>query len=117
MSVERLVQAWTQRLLFQLQKGTLGSDGKWTYAAIPRVEIEGTTVTLVLKNSAGTEIATTGDTGWYDLDAAIVYYDPDSTDLLAADSPVTAHWKIHDVSGKDVYIPKGPPDVWIISAQ
>jgi hypothetical protein len=116
MIVERLVEGWTQRLTFQLKKGTL-TGGSWVYAAIPRVEIEGTTLALVLKSKDGTVVPTTGDVGWLDLDASTVYYDPDATDLKAADSPLTAHWSITDVSGKTVFIPKGESDVWIVAEQ
>lgn len=116
MAIEKLVEGWTQRLTFQLKKGVLTND-IWVFAPIPREEIEGTTVTLVLRDKSGAVVDTVGDTGWLSLDASVVYYDPDAADLVAAKTPHTAHWKIHDVSGKDIYIPKGVGDDWLVSPQ
>jgi len=114
MAIERLVEGWTQRLIFQLKKwDTVTED----WIPIPAVEINGTTVTLIMRDKDGVAITIAGTVGWLSTDNATVYFDPDDEDLQAADSPIAVHWKIHDTSHKDVFIPKGEGDVWIVSAQ
>lgn len=116
MATERLVEGWTQRLVFILKKGTL-TNGVWVYAPFPRIEIEGTEVTLAISDKDGNPITIVGEVGWLDLDASTVYFDPDEDDLAAILSPYTVHWKIEDVQHKVIFIPKGIGDLWEVFAQ
>jgi hypothetical protein len=75
------------------------------------------TVTLVLINGRDkvTVIPTTGDVTVTDGPNGKVQFTPDSTDLVATDSPLLARWVV-TVGGFSAYFPTGLADTWVIHA-
>jgi baseplate upper protein BppU len=100
MTVE-LVEGWTGDLDFVLKANGVALD------------LTGMTVELILRKPDGTTIDTAGDTSVPDPAAGKVRYAPDSADLVAANSPLMARWKVTN-AGKVVYFPAGSPDRWEI---
>lgn len=103
--VVELVEGWTGPLEFQLLADGTAQD------------LTGMTVELILKDSEGTAITTTGDITVTGAATGEVTYAPDSADLAAAASPLASRFKVTDGSGKVVYFPSGEPDRWFVRAE
>ena len=101
-----VTEGWTGALDFHLKV-----DG--VFFKIP----VGATVTLVLKDKNAAVVDVTGDISVVDADLGKVRYLPDSTDLVAANSPYTAHWKVTDGAGAIVFFPNGEADKWQVFKQ
>lgn len=101
--IERLVEGWTFPLDFELQKNG---------APFTEEELQGSTVTLVLKDKEGVVVDTANKVSW--INTSVARFTPDSRDLLPANSPYTVHWSIN-VDGRVILVPKGEPDRWIVS--
>jgi hypothetical protein len=72
------------------------------------------TVTLELRDRAGLVINTTGNVSVVDAPTGKVRYSADSGDLVAANGPYRARWKVVDGASKVSYFPSGEHDVWKI---
>jgi hypothetical protein len=98
----------TKPIIHQLLRRQTGDKREQPFDAT------GTTLALVLTKADGTAVTTTGNVDWDDAVESKAKYTPDAADLAAADSPLTAHWKITD--GADIFfVPQGPGDTWEIS--
>lgn len=75
------------------------------------------TVTLVLKNRLSTTIDTAGKVSTFDAPNGKVRFNPAAADLVAANSPYAAHWKVVDGVGKIHFFPSGDPEEWTIHPQ
>lgn len=99
MLITEVVEGWTGRLTFQLEKNGANLVGT------------GLTVTaLDLVACDNTVIDTAGDFGWDDEAGGIAYYDPDASDFQAAKSPYRVRYQVTDGGGKVVWFPNGKPD-------
>lgn len=99
MEITDVVEGWTGDLDYQLK-----ADGVI-------VNLTGMTVVLVLTDKDGTAVTTTGNITVFDAVNGKVRYRPDATDLVAAKSPYTMHWKVTDGASRDVFFPNGAADV------
>ena len=106
MAVVDITEGWTGNLDFYLKV-----DG--AFYAIPT----GATVTLILKDKNATVVDGTGDISIVTAADGKVRYTPDATDLVAANSPYTAHWKVTDVAGGIIFFPNGEADKWQVFKQ
>jgi hypothetical protein len=80
------------------------------------INLAGLTVELVLvrHKDPDTVVDTTGDVSIVTAAAGLVQFSPDAGDMLAANSPMLARFKLTDVDGKVAYLPEGEPDVWLV---
>jgi hypothetical protein len=99
MSIE-IIEGWTGPIDFALK-----ADGS-------AVDLNGITVTLLLKGNDGLAVDTTGDISILDSTAGTVRYLPDAADLTAAKSPYKARFKLVDGTGAIAYCPSGARDRW-----
>jgi hypothetical protein len=104
--IERLVEGWTLPLEFQLLKNGVPFTSD---------ELQGIDVSLVLRDKSGTVVDTTNKCAWKAGVDSVVVVSLGEGDLVAANSPYTAHFELTDVSDKILFIPKGEPDRWIVS--
>jgi uncharacterized phiE125 gp8 family phage protein len=102
MSELPLVEGWTGPI-----EQTLESNGT-------PVNLTGLTVTLILQKADGSLIDTTGDVTVPDPVNGLARYTPDSTDLLAADTPHVARWKVVDGGGAVIFFPNEQGEVWTV---
>lgn len=101
-----VVEGWTKRLTFQLYEDGAAMNG--TGITVSALDIVG---------NDGVAITTTGDFDWVTASAGTVYYDPDSTDFVAAKSPYRVRFQLTDGSGAVVWHPNGAPDTIIVHAR
>lgn len=102
---EPIVEGWTFPLDFQLLKNGVVFTAE---------ELTGATYALILKDKDGVAVDTAGKVT--SPSTSVVRFTPLATDLVAAKSPYSAHWKL-TLSAGIVYVPKCPPDRWIVSKQ
>jgi uncharacterized phiE125 gp8 family phage protein len=95
----KLVEGWSSPI-----DETLKSDGV-------AVDLTGMTVELLLQKADGSLVDTTGDVSVVTPGSGLVRYTPDAADLLAADSPHVARWKVTN-AGKVTYFPNEAGEVW-----
>jgi hypothetical protein len=98
----KVVEGWTAALDFQLMADGVAQN------------LTGMTVTLELRDRAGLVINTTGNVSVVDAPTGKVRYSADSGDLVAANGPYRARWKVVDGASKVSYFPSGEHDVWKI---
>ena len=75
----------------------------------------GGTVELIIKNSAGTQLAFTGDVSIQDATNWRVRLSPDAGDFV--EGIYRGRVKVTDSGGKIAYFPSAAWDVWIIHAE
>lgn len=101
--VLRLTEGWTK----EIGPFTLKIDG----VGFPLAP--GVVATLVLKGKGRAASDTAGDVR-ADSDQATypgrVWWKPDASDMVAAYSPYTVHWKVTDVAGDVAFFPHGEAD-------
>jgi hypothetical protein len=98
----KVVEGWTAPLDFQLM-----ADGVVQ-------NLTGMTVTLELRDKAGSVVNTAGNVTVPDAPTGKVRYSPDAVDIVAANGPYRARWKVVDGASKVSYFPSGAHDVWKI---
>jgi len=76
------------------------------------VDLTGMTVTLLLQTAEGTPVPTLGNVTVPSPSAGLVRYSPAATDLVAADTPHVARWKVIDAGGHIVFFPSDAGEVW-----
>jgi uncharacterized phiE125 gp8 family phage protein len=76
------------------------------------VDLTGMTVALLLQTADGTPVATLGNVTVPSPSAGLVRYSPAAADLLAADTPHVARWKVIDAGGHIVFFPSDAGEVW-----
>jgi hypothetical protein len=76
--------------------------------------LAGKTVELMAYKQDGTPVDTSGDVTIASAGAGTVTFAPDSTDLLAARSPLSIRFKVTGSNGKFKFFPKGEADRWTI---
>lgn len=92
--ITNVVEGWTGRLTFTLQSNGAAFVGT------------GFTISdLVLTGRNGIAVDTSGDFGWITAADGTVYYDADSADFVALQSPYTVRFEVTDGAGKVVYFP------------
>lgn len=100
MILATITEGWTE----ELPAFTLLANG------VPQ-DLTGMTVALVLRDGNGALVTIAGTTR---VDASPstgkVYYAPASTDLSAARSAYSVHWRVTDGAGKVAFFPNGTPD-------
>ena len=96
-----LVEGWTGVLNFQLL-----ADGA-------AYNLTGLTVALLLRNSGGGPVVTTGDTAIVTATAGKVSYTPDAEDLRAVGSPYYARFSVTN-GAQIVYFANVTPGVWTV---
>lgn len=96
-----LVQGWTERIIVELSADDAVQD------------LTGMTVQLQAW-SRGRLLTLSGISGALSGSESDgkVYFDPASSDLTAARSPLSIRWKVTDGSGKVAFFPKDEPDIW-----
>jgi len=97
-----VVEGWTGDLNFQLL-----ADGA-------AYNLTGTTVTLVLLDSNGATIDTTGDLSVTDAVLGKVRYSPDAGDFRASVSSYSARVKVA-LGSQVIFFPSGAPGIWTIN--
>jgi hypothetical protein len=105
MQYDEYTQGWTAPI-----EHTLEHDGA-------SFDATGMTPSLVLKDKNGAVIAFTGTVAWAAAATSRIRFSPAATDLLAAGSPYTLHWKVTDAEGKIAYYPQGAPITLKVHAQ
>lgn len=101
--IAELVEGWTERVTL-----TLKADGT-------AVNLTGLTLTdLLITGKDGTQVDTTGDFGVLVAANGTIFYDPDSSDFVAAKSPYRVRAKVTDGSGKVVFFPNAASDVIVV---
>ncbi len=98
---EDLTEGWTGPLDFILLIDGVAAN------------LTGATVELVLYDSLGTLVTTSGDVTVVTAATGHVRYTPDSTDLSSSLSPYKAKFKV-TLSGEVTFFPKGAADVWTV---
>jgi len=99
--MESFVEGWTAPVLYQLLKNGLSFDAT------------GMTVELILRSHAGVEVAEVGPCAWSDASQSIVQYTPAAADLLRANSPLSARFKV--TAGLQVaYFPRSDGEEWVV---
>ncbi|HEV8639640.1 MAG TPA: hypothetical protein VGV13_00900 [Methylomirabilota bacterium] len=76
------------------------------------LDLSGKTLALLLKDRNGASISVT--TSIVTSASGVVRYSPAASDLEAEKSPYSAHWKVTDSTGKDLFCPNGAPDRWSV---
>ena len=99
-----LVEGWTERIIYQL------------FADGVAHALTGGAVTLQLHTRTGAPVAFAGTSNILDAATGKVYFDPASTDLLAANSPYLVRWKFTDSGGKFSFFPNSEYEYWIVAA-
>jgi hypothetical protein len=105
MQYDEYTQGWTAAI-----EHTLEHDGVTFNAS-------GMTPSLVLKDKDGTVVVFTGTVEWAAAATSRIRFNPAATDLLAANSPYTLHWKVTDAAAKIAYYPQGAPITLKVHAQ
>jgi len=97
-----VVEGWTERI-----KYTLTADGA-------TVNLTGMSVTLLLYDVTKTLFSYSGTSGVDTASSGIVYFDPAATDLLDANAPYYARWKVTDGAGKVSFFPNSFAEQWTV---
>lgn len=97
-----MVEGWTERV-----KYTLTADGV-------AVNLTGMTVTLLLYDKDKIPFAYGGSSGIVTAASGIVYFDPLASDLLDANAPYYARWKVVDGAGKVSFFPNSFAERWTV---
>jgi uncharacterized phiE125 gp8 family phage protein len=100
----QLVEGWTGPI-----DETLKSNGV-------AVDLTGMTVELILQKATGAPVDTTGDVTVVTPASGLVRYSPDAADLVAAETPHVARWKVTDGGGKVVFFPHEAGEVWLVQS-
>ena len=81
-----------------------------------RVAIDGTSlvVTLVVRDRTGATVPMTGKVDWEVVAAGSATYEPEATDLRAANSPYAARWIVTDGQGDWAAYPNGEAERWVV---
>ena len=99
-----VVEGWTGALPF-----TLNADGS-------PVNLTGLTVSIVLKDAAGTVINnTTSGVSVTSATGGEVSYAPTSTDFIAAKTPYKIRFRVVDGANKTVYFPNEDEDLIVVN--
>lgn len=99
MLVENFVEGWTERILETLEASPDAST------PLAPISLAGLTVEIVLRDCNEALIDVSGQSGKVTETGALVYFDPEPTDLLASSSPYYVRWKITDGTGKVAFFP------------
>ncbi len=100
-----IVAGWTNPLVFSLL-----SQG-----ATPSGTMASMTVELILRDTRGNTIDTTGDVTVSDSAAWEVTYTPDAADLVPG--VYHARFKVTDAPDKIAYFPSAEPDIWHVRSE
>lgn len=100
--MERLVEGWTDQV-----RQVLKSDG------VP-VDLSGCSLSLVLRTNSGRLIPYQGVVVIEDAANGIVLFQPAPTDLVAANSPLSATWMVTDSGSNVSFFPAGSADTWYV---
>lgn len=81
-------------------------------------DLTGCSAALLLKTKAGSLVTLSGTVTIPTPTSGVVRYAPGAGDLLAANSPYAARFRITDAGGKIRFFPEGGPGmIWEVSAQ
>ena len=83
-----------------------------TKGATPSGTMAGMTAELILRDSNGNTITTTGDVSVQDSTNWVVRYSPDATDFVPG--VYRGRFKVTDSAGLIVYFPSAEADTWIV---
>ena len=103
-------------MMLDLVAGWTGAIDAVLKADDVAVDLSGCAVALILQTVNGTTVTLTGSVTVPAPSTGSVRFSPGAADLVAANSPYAARWKVTDGAGKIVYFPNGRADVWIVRA-
>lgn len=104
MRLHPVIEGDTARITFQLYEAS-GQPLNGTGLTVLDLEIIGNDDTVV---------DTTGDFGWSDQAAGIIFYDPDANDWDAAKSPYRVRAELRDGSLKTRHYPQGAASEMVV---
>lgn len=100
-----LVEGWTERIIYQL------------FADGVAHSLAGGAVVLQLRTRTGAAVTFAGTADILDAATGKVYFDPASTDLVAANSPYLVRWKFTDSASKVSFFPNAENyEYWVVAA-
>lgn len=103
-------------IIYEIVEGTTGPQAFQLMIGSAPADLSGKTVALILTSRAGVVVGTVGNVWITDPKKGVVRYEPDPTDILAAQSPYRAHWAVTDGAGKVIFFPRGAADRWNVFA-
>lgn len=104
MATKRLVEGWTEPILYNLFR-----DGAAWNAT-------GMLIALAAVDTRGVSLTVSGTTDWASASQSQARFTPDATDLKASRSPILVRFKVTD-GVKVSYYPQDEPLHWVIDKQ
>jgi len=106
--IDEYTEGWTSPISYTLYHVNPVTGVASTFDA------SGMTPAIVITDSDGNPVDTTGDVSWDDATVSKIKYTPDAADFDSDKSPYHVKWKVTDLSSAIAFYPQGARMLWRI---